>query len=1067
MRSRYTFSLRFASLVTLFFFAWSFAGLRDVALAAKNGVDTPALKKERMNKEFSKKSKRAEEKLSESVEDIEKLVRRSDRKKSKAERKARKVQLKAKRLEVESHDSELKKDFAETERRLIAKKLPEKKLKKHREFVKEIERETAELEKHLKAIEDARDDIAEDREIEKFNAYIKRVKVEKKRPKIDFNNLPHRNAEPTKLKPRLKKEEFESTQKAQLFSPEEGYAFLYPGKTLAEDGYHPVNNIEDFKVAAVGPVPNVLPTDPMVDLSLMSIDELTASPMLMAAASDLPTAADLAPTIDVQLTEAVIAKAAELGNDPLKIYEWVRNNIEFAPTWGSIQGADYCLQTKLCNSFDTASLMIAMLRASNVPARYVHGTIETPIDKAMNWAGDFTDAKAALTFMASGGIPTASVSEGGKITRAHFEHIWVEAWVDYIPSRGARHTVGQGDSWIPLDASFKQYTYTQGMDISSAVPFDAQNFVDQLTATATIDESAGSVTGVDSLYVQQTMNDFQSQVENYITTNFPDATVGDVLGSKTIKPENYPFLLGTLPYKKVIAGTNYSDLPNSMRHRWSMSLAGYAPISYSATLPELAGKKITLSYSPATPADEATIESYLPAPHADGTPIDPSELPSSFPAYLIDLKPELRIDGQVVATGGPVMMGVTKDFYMNFYFPGKGTSPVHNTIEAGDYAGIALDLGRISQEHLTKIKTDLETTKTKLEAQDFAGLNKDDLLGDLLSATALAYYAEYDVMDYMAAKTMRVNHQRMPAEGMFFNDLKVTYSFFTNRPLTAEPGGLVMDVDYNTVVAVASDGSHDKMIQLMRTSGINSSALEHAVPEQMFSTVGNPAEGISAVKALQLANDLGTPIYGINQSNIGSILPQLQLDSDVVNDIVNAVAAGKTVTVPKSNINFNGWNGCGYIIFDDATGAGMYMISGGLNGAWLIIHILLLTLLIVIAAIGLGALVTLLICCLIQVVGIFGGWIAAASGVIGELVTAAALFYQGPLLRWAVAIYEFPYFKVVYESWVFYMENTPPPIYPDSPLSWFVFMRILLLKILFHVNGKLHYLLGIPMRKFV
>ncbi len=29
----------------------------------------------------------------------------------------------------------------------------------------------------------------------------------------------------------------------------------------------------------------------------------------------------------------------------------------------------------------------------------------------------------------------------------------------------------------------------------------------------------------------------------------------------------------------------------------------------------------------------------------------------------------------------------------------------------------------------------------KVEAQDFSGLSKDDLLGDLLYATALAYYA--------------------------------------------------------------------------------------------------------------------------------------------------------------------------------------------------------------------------------------------------------------------------------------------------------------------------------------
>lgn len=52
-------------------------------------------------------------------------------------------------------------------------------------------------------------------------------------------------------------------------------------------------------------------------------------------------------------------------------------------------------------------------------------------------------------------------------------------------------------------------------------------------------------------------------------------------------------------------------------------------------------------------------------------------------------------------------------------------------------------------------------------------------------------------------------------------------------------------------------------------------------------------------------------------------------------DIQNAVNAGKVVTVSKTNINFNGWSGCGYVITNPETGAGAYMISGGSNGAYL------------------------------------------------------------------------------------------------------------------------------------
>jgi hypothetical protein len=566
------------------------------------------------------------------------------------------------------------------------------------------------------------------------------------------------------------------------------------------------------------------------------------------------------------------------------------------------------------------------------------GTVQLPIEQIMNWVGNFTDANAALDFMSSGGVPTTALTDAGKVVKARFEHVWVEAWIDYLPSRGAKHKDGEGDTWIPLDASFKQYAYTDGIDIAAAVPFDGQTFIDQLTATATINEAEGSVTGVDSLLVQQTMTDYQSRVEDYIAQQYPDATVGDVLGKKDVVAQDYPYLLGTLPYRTEVRGGSYAMLPSSLRHTLSFSVtrSGFdeTPLTFIQSLPELAGKKITLSFTPATAADEAVINSYLPKPHADGTPIQPEELPTSLPAYLIQVKPELRIDGQVVATGSPITLGASETFTLNFASPWIPSDLVTNPITAGAYHAVALDLGRISQGQGQSLKERLESTKAKLETQNFTGLTKDELVGDLLYTTALMYHAEYGLVKQIAARTAKVASVIWPSETIFKTDLIVDNLFGVPRSVSA--GGLAMDADRLASVTTPLDGDQQKKINYLLQTGMMSSALEHSIPEQLFSTPENPAEGVSAVKALQIANAQGIPIYTVTKDNLANVLPQLQLDQQVKADIQNAINAGKTVTVSKTDINFHGWVGCGYIIIDPTTGAGAYMIGGGLSGAIII-----------------------------------------------------------------------------------------------------------------------------------
>lgn len=53
----------------------------------------------------------------------------------------------------------------------------------------------------------------------------------------------------------------------------------------------------------------------------------------------------------------------------------------------------------------------------------------------------------------------------------------------------------------------------------------------------------------------------------------------------------------------------------------------------------------------------------------------------------------------------------------------------------------------------------------------------------------------------------------------------------------------------------------------------------------------------------------------------------------MIEDVQNAVAAGKIVTISKSQISYKGWTGTGYVLLDPKTGAGAYLIGGGMDGS--------------------------------------------------------------------------------------------------------------------------------------
>jgi len=346
------------------------------------------------------------------------------------------------------------------------------------------------------------------------------------------------------------------------------------------------------------------------------------------------------------------------------------------------------------------------------------------------------------------------------------------------------------------------------------------------------------------------------------------------------------------------------------------------------SLPELAGKRMALSFTPATAADEDTLARFIP-PDANG----PEDLPTSLPAGVIDLIAEYSIDGQSVARGGSYGLGYTVNTRQRLFEPGAGWRAIDNTLAAGDYQAVGLDVSGISIAEATALQTQLQATKAQLDSQQFAGLSKHDLTGAILQAGIVGYFAQTWGKGQIMARTANVLLYRLPSVGTLSTASSV--SFWFGVPRRFIPSGVAFDVDRNALSSAAKDDDRARWIAFNRSYNQILSAHEHSVLEDMFSTPTQPVLGVSTVKAIAVAAQQGQRIYTITQANLSIALSQIALPADVETDIANAVNAGFQVTTHQTDIAYAGLVTAGYAIEDPNTGVGAMLISSGASGGLL------------------------------------------------------------------------------------------------------------------------------------
>jgi hypothetical protein len=192
----------------------------------------------------------------------------------------------------------------------------------------------------------------------------------------------------------------------------------------------------------------------------------------------------------------------------------------------------------------------------------------------------------------------------------------------------------------------------------------------------------------------------------------------------------------------------------------------------------------------------------------------------------------------------------------------------------------------------------------------------------------LGWWGEKYAYNDIIGSTNHVISYQLPSHGLAA--APVTINYFFGIPRTASYKRRVLDVKEDFIMAMHVNADKEIRRRFMLALGAVGSYLESGIYDQAF--LMKPGYSMSSITALKAANDMGVPIYTIDQSNAATAIPQIATDADTIMEFQNAIAAGKRVTAPQRDITVGNFTGMGYIIEDTISGAAAYMISGGRNG---------------------------------------------------------------------------------------------------------------------------------------
>lgn len=621
----------------------------------------------------------------------------------------------------------------------------------------------------------------------------------------------------------------------------------------------------------------------------------------------LPVLADIkADSKEIAITPEMRDIAASLNNNPVAIANYVRNLITYEPYYGAKKGSRGCLVEKTCNDVDASSLLIALLRAAEIPARYEKSAAILTAQQLKDLLGveETRTVVAALAlnkipvFSLSGNLDNAPLDTADFSQEMHLVVEWthVQAFYEY-DERGANidnsldfsaaSTTEQlrdilriypKKQWIPIDPIIKPYTRTIRPVLVDSVNFNTEQFWYGFF------QHQGALSPIQK-YSEDLFSASGQRVENNLST-------------KIAPQKNFPILPPTLPYLIGSGGNpnvqinieNFSILSDSRRQQVKISLrkspSNEIVLSRTFYGSEINNNPLNLYYEGLTDTDKRVIEQY------GGIHATPSALVDIAPYFQTELAKYENVEGSSVNRPS-VEIGDALILQFEYLVNGQRVSIDEKFSTAGNHEGIFVTFSQVEPDALLDNLSDpnrnshiLLEGNTALAREYLKKVQED---GTLLKKSL---DHEYNVGFSRAVVT----------QNRILNEINGTPTTFDFKGLSIDAGAYINDYSNR-----GNYKTHQKDFRLLW--GLSASWREAGIFEEIAGL-----DSISTVQGLQYAyaNPNVYTVRRITSAN-GAEIDQLALSENTKQNMRADIAAGNTILTPDRFIGNGVWRGILYV----------------------------------------------------------------------------------------------------------------------------------------------------------
>jgi RHS repeat-associated protein len=569
--------------------------------------------------------------------------------------------------------------------------------------------------------------------------------------------------------------------------------------------------------------------------------------------------------------------------DIFKIFDLIRNHVEFQPYFGFRKSPEHTWQTLSGNDADQAFLLVQCLRAAGYEADFEYGVVFMPKPAAINWFGA-ENATGLSGITGSGGY------FGGNAGPDFYalEQIWCLVRIDGV--------------YYELAPAYKEHEVLPGIDLEAAMNYSSTS----LLAAADGVETAIYSQGVDETAVNAYLAAKAMSLVSTLKTTHPNASTPEIVGGR-----------------RILASTLADDFSNGFYADGSFIDGSFDNFIFSDPYGDYV-------------VDGEPTRFYAFLSFAVGE-IDPSGTAFVSAPFIVDGGPsgfftgrkislnfdeeflaEYRVDDVLIEaeTGTPGSAPIGFAFSIQHPFD-RGAGTVYDElrvrpVERGGLYTYVFDAGRSGREAVTLQRKRIMATYQR----SGLGAGNPAVLSETLHLLGLDWIRQYSLATELMAQRR--------------NFVPILHHIFI---LTQQEEGVGVDVPAQ-IVPIPKDGVGDYGADL-RALLMVGSAMEHGVIEQ-----NNPGiNAVSTVRYLRENNALGNKTYFATSANYSSVTVDPDFTagwSSVFRNGVfpSALSQGKTLIIPQSGaLVVDDLAGNGYFKYD-ATTAGATINPGALKGGY-------------------------------------------------------------------------------------------------------------------------------------